>query len=301
MKHAQPTVYHLALLALIAGAALSAGCATSGNPKDPLEGYNRAMFAFNEGLDKVVIKPVAQGYDRAVPLPGKTAVSNFFSNLVDPWIAVNNLVQGKPGDALSDVGRFLINSTVGILGAFDIASEMGLEKHDEDFGQTLGRWGVGDGAYIVLPVVGSRTVRDTFGFAVDSYADPVWNYHNVAARNSLGALRFESIRAQLLPADKTVEEAALDKYVYIRDAYLQRRRYLIYDGRPPQEKDGGSALDPGSRFTGELDPVADAARLVFVTAREPIAPEVVRSQGLNDSASSGVIRSGAAAMPSVSE
>jgi phospholipid-binding lipoprotein MlaA len=218
----------------LAVAALLSGCATSGNPKDPIEGFNRAMFSFNEGLDKVIIKPVAQGYDAALPTPVKTGVSNFFANIADVFIAVNNLLQGKVPEAASDAGRFAVNTTIGILGFMDVASDMGLEKHDEDFGQTFGRWGVGDGAYVVVPFFGPRTARDTVGLVLDVKADPVANYSHVATRNTFLVLRTESDRANLLPADKVIEEAALDKYSYIRDGYLQRRRNLIHDGNAPR-------------------------------------------------------------------
>jgi phospholipid-binding lipoprotein MlaA len=223
----------LAMAASMAG--VLGGCATSGNPKDPIEGFNRAMFAFNEGIDKAVVKPVAQGYDAALPTPVKTGVTNFFGNIDDVFIAVNNLLQGKVPEAASDAGRFLINTTVGIAGIFDWATDIGLEKHEEDFGQTFGRWGVGNGAYVVVPFFGPRTVRDTVGLVLDIKADPVDNYKHVATRNSLIAVRVVSNRANLLPADKVIEEAALDKYSYVRDAYLQRRRNLIYDGNPPRE------------------------------------------------------------------
>jgi phospholipid-binding lipoprotein MlaA len=214
-----------------------AGCATSGNPKDPLEGFNRAMFAFNDALDAVVIKPVAQGYEAVMPAPLRTGVTNFFANIADLFIGINNLLQGKPEQALSDLGRVVINSTIGILGLFDVASEAGLEKHEEDFGQTFGRWGVGDGAYLVLPFFGPRTVRDTVGLALDVKTDPVAHLSDVATRNSLLALRLIDNRADLLPADKVIEQAALDKYSYVRDGYLQRRRSLIYDGNPPRSLD----------------------------------------------------------------
>lgn len=233
------------LLTLACATLLLGGCATQGNPKDPLEGFNRAMFAVNEGVDKVVIKPVAQGYDWVVPLPGKTVVGNFFSNLADPWIALNNLLQAKPGQALSDAGRFLINSSVGIGGAFDIASELGLEKHEEDLGQTLGRWGVGDGPYIVLPLLGGRTTRDAIALIGDGYGDPLYYMvDDVPTRNIVLATRLISNRAQLLPVEKTIDEAALDKYAYLRDAYLQRRRSLIYDGSPPRIRDDDAAIPP---------------------------------------------------------
>ena len=213
------------------------GCATTANnPKDPYEGFNRAMFSVNEGID-VVAKPVAQGYDAAAPLPVKAGVGNFFGNIADVWTAVNNFLQGKGGEGLSDVGRVLVNTTIGIGGVFDVASEMGLEKHAEDFGQTLGKWGVNEGAYLFWPLIGPRTTRDTFGWVVDSYADPVMRIDDVALRNSLAGVRLVDRRASLLASDKVVEQAAFDKYDYIRDAYLQNRRSAVFDGSPPAIKE----------------------------------------------------------------
>lgn len=214
---------------------VASGCASTHNdPADPFEGFNRAMFAVNEGLDTVAIKPVAQGYDAVTPLPVKVGVGNFFGNIWDSWTAINNLLQGKGGDALSDVGRVLINSTIGIGGVFDVASEMGLTKHSEEFGQTLGKWGVPDGPYFYWPLIGPRTTRDTFGWMVDTYYDPVWRVDNIPLRNSLVAVRYVDLRASVLPTDKVIEEAAFDKYSYIRDAYLQHRRNEIFDGDPPR-------------------------------------------------------------------
>ena len=213
------------------------GCAsTANNPKDPYEGFNRAMFSVNEGID-VVAKPIAQGYDAAAPLPVKAGIGNFFGNIYDVWTAVNNLLQGKGGDAMSDLGRVLINTTVGIGGVFDVASEMGLEKHAEDFGQTLAVWGVPEGDYLYWPLIGPRTTRDTFGWLVDAAADPVWRVDDVALRNSLVGVHFIDLRASLLPTDKVVEQAAFDKYNYIRDAYLQNRRSAVRDGNPEKEGD----------------------------------------------------------------
>lgn len=219
----------------LSAAVLLGGCASSGNPKDPIEGFNRAMFSFNEGLDTVIIKPVAQGYDAVLPSPVKTGVTNFFGNIGDILIAVNNLLQGKVAEAGSDALRVAVNSTVGILGLMDFATEMGLEKHEEDFGQTLGRWGTPAGAHVVLPFFGPRNVRDTVGLVLDVSADPVSHVDHVPTRNSLLALRIVSNRATLLPADKVIEEAAIDKYSYIRDGYMQRRRSLVHDGNPPRE------------------------------------------------------------------
>jgi phospholipid-binding lipoprotein MlaA len=205
----------------------------------------------------VAIRPAAQGYETVLPQPVRTGVANFFSNIADVFIGVNNLLQGKPGAAASDGGRFLVNTTVGILGIFDVASQMGLEKHEEDFGQTFGRWGIGDGAYVVVPFFGPRTARDTAGLVFDVYADPVANIDHVATRNSLLALRIVSDRAELLKADKVIEEAALDKYSYIRDAYLQRRRSLIYDGSPPREKEASDEEAP--RAAGAQEPAGALA------------------------------------------
>ncbi|MBE0619636.1 MAG: VacJ family lipoprotein [Burkholderiales bacterium] len=216
-----------------------AGCATTGgNPDDPLEGYNRAMFSFNDSVDKAVIKPVAQGYKAVMPGFARTGVSNFFSNLGDVWIGINNVLQGKPGDGVSDFGRFAINTTMGILGLLDVASDAGLEKHNEDFGQTLGRWGVGSGAYVVLPFLGPSSVRDGFSvLAVDWHGDPVRRVGDVPTRNELYGVRIIDTRANLLDASRLLEEAALDRYSYVRGAFLQRRRSLVYDGNPPREPD----------------------------------------------------------------
>jgi phospholipid-binding lipoprotein MlaA len=220
-----------------------AGCATTANnPRDPFEGFNRAMFSFNEGID-VVVKPVAEGYDTVVPGPIRTGIGNFFGNIADLWIALNNLLQGKITESASDVGRVLINSTVGIAGLIDVASELGLEKHAEDFGQTLGKWGVAEGPYLYWPFLGPRNVRDSFGFAVDASVDPVTHMHPVRTRNTLTGARFIDLRASLLPADKVVEAAAFDKYGYIRDAYFQIRRNAVHDGSPPPLEDDDEEED----------------------------------------------------------
>jgi phospholipid-binding lipoprotein MlaA len=225
---------------LLAGALLS-GCASipegvGSSPQDPWERYNRHMDAFNDGLDRALIKPAAQAYDAAMPLPVRVVAGNFLGNLADAWVGVNSLLQGKVGDGASDFGRVLVNSTVGILGFFDVATPLGLERHNEDFGQTLGTWGVGDGPYVVLPFFGPRTVRDSGGLLVDTLADPLTHQDDhIRLRNTISAVRLLETRAEFLPADKVIEQAATDRYAYLRDAYLQRRRSLIYDGRPPRE------------------------------------------------------------------
>ncbi|MBL8445926.1 MAG: VacJ family lipoprotein [Zoogloeaceae bacterium] len=220
------------------------GCATGGNshPDDPLEGYNRAMFSFNETVDKAVMKPLAQGYDYVTPKPIKVGVGNFFGNLADVWIGVNNLLQGKVRDALSDAGRFLLNSTVGLAGIFDVATDVGLEKHDEDFGQTLGKWGVGEGGYFVVPILGPRTIRDALALPVDFKADPLGWLEDVASRNVLYGVRAVQDRYTLLGVEKTLDEGTLDKYTYSRDYYLQQRRYRVFDGRPPRSRNDDEAV-----------------------------------------------------------
>lgn len=223
----------LVALAMLASAA---GCASTGDPRDPLEGMNRGILAFNDAADDVVLKPVARAYKFVMPVPLQDMVRNFFTNLYDPWIGVNNLLQGKPVDALTDWMRFAVNTTFGFFGVIDVASQARLEKHDEDFGQTLARWGVGDGPYLMLPLLGPSTTRDTVALPVDWEADPVLTARPIALRNSLTALRFVARRAELLDVSRTLEEAALDRYVFLREAYLQRRRNLVYDGRPPRER-----------------------------------------------------------------
>jgi len=216
-----------------------AGCATpGGNPADPLEPFNRAMFTFNDTLDDAVMKPVAKTYRAVLPGVVRTGVSNFFSNIEDVWISVNQVLQGKFQRGLEDFSRFLFNSTFGIGGLFDLASDLvGLPKNSEDFGQTLAWWGVGGGAYLVLPILGPSTVRDGLAFLVDTEVDPVWRINDVSVRNTAVVIRFTGRRAELLDATSVLEQAALDKYGFVREAWLQRRRNLIYDGDPPREKE----------------------------------------------------------------
>ncbi len=208
-----------------------------GNQHDPWEGFNRSMFSFNEGLDRVLIKPLAKGYEAVVPTPINNIITNFFNNIEDLMIAANNLLQGKVKASASDLGRVVLNSTLGIAGLVDVATGMGMEKHEEDFGQTFGRWGFGNGAYLVLPVFGSRTVRDSFGLLTDLPLDPMTWVEPTGLSYSMITLRQLDARADLLPTEKVVEAGAIDKYSYLRDAYLQQRRYLIYDGQPPREDD----------------------------------------------------------------
>jgi len=221
---------------LLAG--MLAGCATSGrNPADPLEPLNRVVFSFNDTADQAVIKPVARAYRAVLPGIVRSGVSNFFSNLEDVWISVNDVQQGKFQQGLDDFGRVLFNSTFGVAGIFDFASELGFQKHNEDFGQTLGSWGVGSGAYLVLPILGPSTIRDGFGLLLDTRADLVFYIDGVPVHNSLYGTRAIANRANLLDASSVIEQAALDKYSFVREAWLQRRRNLVYDGDPPRERE----------------------------------------------------------------
>lgn len=222
--------------AALAMVATLAGCATTAtNPNDPLEPFNRAMFQFNEGLDNVLLKPAGEAYRAAIPNLVRTGVTNFFSNIEDLWIGANNLLQGKVEEGLTDVMRFVVNTFFGFT-VLDIASDAGMTKHSEDFGQTLGRWGVGSGPYLVLPFFGPSTFREGVGLAVDFQADPVVHVDHVPTRNTLYSGRVVSDRTTLLDASRILEEAALDKYIFVRDSYLQRRRSLVYDGNPPREE-----------------------------------------------------------------
>lgn len=215
-------------LALAVSATL-AGCATGPNPRDPYEKFNRQMFAFNDAVDRVALKPAATAYKQVLPTFVQTGVSNFFGNLSDLWSAVNNLLQGKGQDGMSDFMRFSVNSTLGMGGLLDIGSEAGLHKHNEDLGQTLGAWGVQSGPYLMLPLLGPSTVRDTVAIPVDIYADP-WAYvYPVTTRNIGIAVRAIDQRAAVLDASNLMEEAALDRYEFIRDGFLQRRQSRITD------------------------------------------------------------------------
>jgi len=218
-------------------AAAAAGCATAeSEPRDPWEGMNRRIYRFNDSFDDWIARPVATKYRDLLHGEIRGRVRNFFSNLADPFIGVNNMLQGKLEDGFFDWVRFVFNTTFGLLGIHDVASDMGYEKHNEDFGQTFGRWGAGPGPYLVLPLLGPSSVRDGMGTAVDMVADPVGLFEPIAARNSAIVLRATQVRADLLDASQLLDEASLDRYVFWRDAYLQRRRSLIYDGRPPREE-----------------------------------------------------------------
>jgi phospholipid-binding lipoprotein MlaA len=219
----KPTALALVLLATLQ----LAGCASAPqrNPEDPLEPFNRSMFAFNEGLDKAIAKPVAQGYQNLTPYPVRLHVGNFFNNLQDGWTVVNNALQLRPMAFAESFFRFGFNTFLGMGGFVNVADSMGLAREQQDFGKTLGRWGVPSGPYVVLPVLGASTVRDSAGLVVDLDADLLHQeIDHIPSRNSLYALRLVDKRANLLAAGNILEEAALDKYAFMRTAYLQKRR-----------------------------------------------------------------------------
>jgi phospholipid-binding lipoprotein MlaA len=226
-KHINKIILSIALLGLMSG------CATTQN-NDPLEGINRGVYKFNDVADRYVMKPVATTYKNVAPTPIRKGVSNFFGNLLTITTVVNDLLQLKFSQAFNDAGRFVINSTFGIAGLIDVASMDNIPKHQEDFGQTLGYWGVGNGPYLVWPIYGSSTLRDTTGFVFDSYtSDPITYIHragNVKAHNQVRLVQLLNRRYELLDASDLVDSASLDPYAFARDSYLQHRASLVQDG-----------------------------------------------------------------------
>lgn len=222
----------LALVSLLLTACATTTPGVINDPRDPYEKYNRSMFSFNKSLDDNFFKPVATGYVNVVPSFVRSAVGNFFANIGDVWTAVNNYMQGKPKDGTSDVARVVFNSTFGLAGLIDVATPMGLPKHEEDFGQTLAVWGAKSGPYVVLPFFGPSTLRDSLAKPVDLYVDPLTSADSVPVRvkNSARALRIVDDRAAFLDSGNLMEGAALDPYQFFRDAYLQRRESRIRDG-----------------------------------------------------------------------
>jgi len=232
---ALPRLSSLALA--IAACAVLAGCATPSNPQDPLEKFNRASFAFNDTVDRVALKPAATAYKNVLPGFVQTGVGNFFGNLSDVWSSANNFLQGKGEAGATDFMRVALNSTFGIFGILDIASEAGLQKHNEDFGQTLGYWGVPSGPFLMLPLLGPSTIRDTAALPADRWADP-WKYKDPHNWRNIGTgVRVIDQRASLLEASNLFEEAALDRYDFIRDGYMQRRQSQVFDGESQRSSD----------------------------------------------------------------
>lgn len=232
----------------------AAGEQPAGND-DPLEPFNRAMYTFNDKLDRYFLKPVAKGYRAVVPSPARTGVSNFFNNLREPIVFINDTLQGKFKHAAGDLGRFVTNTTIGIFGLFDVATHFGLEQHNEDFGQTLGVWGVKEGPYLVLPFFGPSNFRDGVGLYADYQAYPPSHMEEQSTASKLYLLQTISTRAQLLEAGDILEQAAgQDPYVFVREAYRQRRRSLIRDGASAEP----APLDPS--IFEEEEPAPEAAK-----------------------------------------
>ncbi|MFZ4472205.1 MAG: MlaA family lipoprotein [Limnohabitans sp.] len=231
---------------VLAASLLLVGCASAptANPKDPWEPMNRSVASFNDKIDDNVLKPVATGYRNVVPDLIQTGVRNVFNNFADMWSTVNNLLQLKPTNTVESLGRVIVNTVFGIYGIFDVATYIKLERHPEDFGQTLGHWGVPNGPYLVLPLLGPSTLRDGASLPVDFAVSPTKLIGDIPTRNKVFALRLVSKRAELLKSGNMLEQASIDKYSFTRDAYLQYRRSQIYDGNPPDEEDSND--DPSA-------------------------------------------------------
>ncbi|MDB5917751.1 MAG: transporter [Massilia sp.] len=269
----RPTSWRGIVLGLAVASTL-AGCATGTNPRDPYEKFNRQMFAFNDTVDRVALKPAASAYKTVLPTFVQTGVSNFFGNLSDLWTGVNNLLQGKGADGMSDLTRFSLNSTFGLLGVLDIGSEAGLPKHNEDFGQTLGAWGVNPGPYLMLPLLGPSTVRDALVIPVDIAADP-WAYKEPVGWRNVGiATRAVDQRAAVLDASNLMEEAALDRYEFIRDGFLQRRLSRITDNGDQKIK-----FRKGANTDANNDAPADAKSIKAAYPDDPGATVPAKGAG----------------------
>ncbi len=257
---------------------LLGGCASEPTqPKDEWEGWNRSVHGFNDSLDKAVLKPVAKGYREWVPELVDQGVSNFFGNITDIGVTINDFLQLKMLQGGMDLSRFLVNTTAGVGGLFDVAAKIDLPKHNEDFGQTLGFWGVPSGNYLVLPLVGPSSPRDAVGLLGDALMNPL-TYISFgggaaisAATTGAKALEVTDTRADLLTSEKIVDEASVDRYDFIKNAYLQNREYLVYDGNPPEQEDNDLSID---ELTGnsenkqqplESSPPAPSAELPRVT------------------------------------
>jgi phospholipid-binding lipoprotein MlaA len=267
------------------------GCSTlaTKNPVDPWESWNRSVFNFNDSLDAGIVKPVATAYTTVVPHFVRTGVNNFFSNLTGVWTVVNSTLQLKPQAAVETFFRVTVNTFLGLGGVLDVASDMNIERHTADFGQTLGHYGVPPGPYLVIPLLGSSTLRDTLASTLISRGDLVWQLNSVAARNSLYALRLLDVRANLLRTTSVLEGVALDKYTFTRDIYLQIRRNDILDGKEPPE-DPAEAPEfkentpPIEKSKGEIDKKAESQQLLplEVPASSAVEPSVEQAASLTN-------------------
>jgi phospholipid-binding lipoprotein MlaA len=261
---------------LIALALAVSGCATTGKSPgqrlDPWENWNRKVFGFNEALDENVLKPVATAYKNVVPQFVRSSIGNVFGNIGDAWSAVNNVLQLKFEPALRDTVRFTTNSIFGFGGILDIATEMGIDHQYEDFGQTLGHWGVGAGAYIVWPVLGPSTVRESFAMPLDRLATPALVFADGNSKTGITLLQMVNTRADFLGASRLLNEIALDRYSFVRDAYLARRRSLVYDGDPPETPapSDGPASAPAASGAPAAPPAAPPSAPVTTPPSAPV-------------------------------
>lgn len=265
MRHEVRFSRWMALLLLIVAGSL-AGCA-SHDPLDenstyveydPLEPLNRKVHSFNLALDRAALRPLARGYRKVIPTPVRRSITNFFSNLTTPRSALNNFLQGKPGRGFNELGRFLFNSTLGVVGLFDVAGASGMERYDENFAQTLSVWGMPDGPYLVIPLLGPSTVSDAIAIPVDYYSD-VWTYYdNTSVRDKVWGLRLIDLRYRLLGADAILEESQ-DPYVTVREAYRQNRTFRIYDGSPPTDEEEEYYDDMFDEFFEDEDATEEEA------------------------------------------
>jgi len=268
------------LLVLVWTAAMQ-GCATTGGKTagqrlDPWEHWNRKVFSFNEKLDAEVLKPVAQTYSDVVPRPVRRGVDNFFGNVADAWSAINNFLQGKFDNGFRDVIRVGTNTVFGLGGVFDVATEFGVDHQYEDFGQTLGHWGFGPGAYVVWPVLGPSSVRESFAMPLDLAASPALLISDGAVKWEITTLQFINKRANLLGATAVLDDIALDKYTFVRDAYLQRRRSLVKDGSDSAD-DGNADGDEDERQSAPAASPADE-KPADEKPHPPVAPASAPTQ-----------------------
>ena len=237
MRWSNSCLKHWCAWALLLAVLALQGCASVPQPnaRDPLESFNRTVFGFNEAVDKVVIKPVATGYRAVTPDWFRKGVGNVFNNLEDMWSVVNNGLQGRGQDFSDSVGRVMVNTSIGMLGVFDVASDLNIERHTADFGLTLGRWGVPPGPYVMLPILGPFTLREVAALPVNTAGMPLYKIGDQDTRTWLPIVDVVDIRARYLNAGNVLEGAALDSYTFRRDAYFQRQRNIQYDGNPPDE------------------------------------------------------------------
>lgn len=249
--------WHLPLFIRVASVALLlgvlGGCASGPgrNPTDPLEPFNRSMFQFNEDVDRAVVKPVALAYQEAVPALAREGVSNFFANLGDVWSLVNNILQFKLQNAGETMIRLGVNTLFGVGGLFDIATALNIDRHSEDFGQTLGHYGLPTGPYLVLPLLGPSTIRDTAALSIDNAGNVISGVNDVTTRNAIYVLKAVQTRTSLLRAGTVLDEASLDKYSFTRDAHLQRRRSEIFDGDLPEDRQSTDQTAPAAPPSGK--------------------------------------------------